>query len=206
MYSNRGFSLIEAAIALVVLGLLIGGLMTPIAAQIDRQNEKFTDQQLEMIQEALLGYAIINRRFPCPAADVNGIALVQGHLDCTKEGYLPWVDLGVGREDAWGRAFRYRAEDEYVDTMTQFSYNSGLAIQAKLGVDYNLTVTTGGDSKVVAVIFSYGKDGNGELENANGTKTFTYDSTDAGVAFDDRLTWISAHTLSHRLIEANIWF
>ncbi len=206
MNANKGFSLIETAIALVVLGLLLGGLMTPIATKIDRQNEKYTDQQLEIIREALLGYAVINQRLPCPAVDANGVALTPGDPDCIKEGFLPWADLGVGKQDAWDRPFRYRAEDEYVDTMTQFDYVSGLAINAKFKIDHNLTVTTGGDSKVIAVIFSYGKDGNGELENSNGTKTFTYDSIDSSVNFDDRLIWISKHTLSQRLVTANIWF
>ena len=67
----EGLSLIEVAIALAVSALLLGGLMVPLAAQIDRYRVRETEAALGQALEALLGYAAAHgNRLPCP--DIDG--------------------------------------------------------------------------------------------------------------------------------------
>ncbi len=181
MTRNNGFSLIEIAIVLFIISLLIGHLLTPISTQIDLRRYKQTQKTLEEIKEALLGFASIHGRLPYPASNQK-----TGRQDSTlytKEGYLPWADLGVGRVDAWGNPFRYRAEDD------QKIFWNG----SELRVKDNLT-TNSGDSRVAAIILSTGKNGVPEEENGNQNKIFMYD-----VDIDDILTWLSRNTLVNRL-------
>ena len=62
-----GFTLAELAVVLAIIGLLIGGLMIPLSTQQELRGRQDTDKALAAIQEALLGFAAINGRLPCPA-------------------------------------------------------------------------------------------------------------------------------------------
>ena len=64
---NRGFTLIEMAIVLMIVGLLLGGMLVPLSAQMDQRNISDTQKSLSEIKEALIGYAMANGRLPCPA-------------------------------------------------------------------------------------------------------------------------------------------
>jgi prepilin-type N-terminal cleavage/methylation domain-containing protein len=117
MNKIAGFSLIEMAMGLVIIGLLIGSLLVPGVEQSTQQKIKLTQQILEEIKTALLGFAEVNNRLPCPAIDSTGKEA--NFTDATKQqcdkyddadGYLPWAILGVGKYDAWGRPFRYRVD------------------------------------------------------------------------------------------------
>jgi type II secretory pathway pseudopilin PulG len=118
MNKIAGFSLIEMAIGLVIIGLLIGSLLAPGFEQNTQQKIRTTQQTLEEIKEALLGFAEVNGRLPCPAIDLTGKEPAD-FADPAKQrcdtyddadGYLPWAVLGVGKYDAWGRPFRYRVD------------------------------------------------------------------------------------------------
>ena len=98
--SQKGFSLIEIAIVLVVLGLLLGGLLGPLSVRVEQQERAKTQALLEEIKEALLGYAAINGYLPCPttetdpADDKYGVAAdACPPGTATAEGYLPWKTL-----------------------------------------------------------------------------------------------------------------
>lgn len=62
-----GFTLIELAMVLFIVSLLIGGLMMPLSAQNEIRGRQETDKALANIREALIGFAIVNGRLPCPA-------------------------------------------------------------------------------------------------------------------------------------------
>ena len=121
--NTRGFSLVEMAIVLVILGLLIGGMAFPFSAQRDAQNQNETQKQLHEIRDALLGFAVRNNRLPCPASPAsstpsasNGVENPVGGGTCINplDGFLPGVTLGVGPTDeqgfvidSWGNRIRY---------------------------------------------------------------------------------------------------
>ena len=56
-YHSGGFTLVEIAIVLVIVGLLIGGLLTPLAAQLEQRRGSETQKALDEAKEALFGFA-----------------------------------------------------------------------------------------------------------------------------------------------------
>jgi len=66
---ESGFTLIEIAIVLVVLGLLLGGLLGPLSVRIEQADRQKTQELLEEIKEALYGYTVVHGHLPCPDSD-----------------------------------------------------------------------------------------------------------------------------------------
>lgn len=62
-----GFSLMELAVVLVIVALLLGGLLVPFGTQRDVEFMRATEKSLIDIREALIGFAAVNGRLPCPA-------------------------------------------------------------------------------------------------------------------------------------------
>ena len=62
-----GFTLTELAVVLIIVGLLLGGLFVPLSAQTDMKSRSDNSKSLADIRDALIGFAIINGRLPCPA-------------------------------------------------------------------------------------------------------------------------------------------
>jgi prepilin-type N-terminal cleavage/methylation domain-containing protein len=213
MKISHGFSLVEMAVALIIIGLLIGGLLTPISARIDQKNLKRTDETLEEIKEALLGFAVIHKRLPCADRDGDGVENFPCNTNETKiEGDLPWRDLGVGRYDGWGNPFRYRADKVYANSIPNSlkTENTNYRLKVKnKNKDINLTseekYSNGKKySRLVAIIFSYGKNYRAESENDDADHIYIQDDY-VEDTFDDRLTWLSKYTLMNRLIGAKQW-
>ena len=119
---QRGFTLAELAVVLVIVGLLLGGMMVPLSAQYDSRYINDTQKTLNDIRDALLGFAAANGRLPCPAR----ATAVPGDADAGLEpspiiaggcahaaGVLPWATLGVPETDAWGNRFTYRVTPDF---------------------------------------------------------------------------------------------
>lgn len=108
---NWGFTLLEVAIAILVVSLLLGGLLGPLSVRVEQQERARTQALLEEIREALLGYAAMYGILPCPTTEQNPASTNYGVADATcpaggatTDGYLPWKTLGVSLTDAWGKA------------------------------------------------------------------------------------------------------
>jgi prepilin-type N-terminal cleavage/methylation domain-containing protein len=69
---SKGFTLIELAVALTIVALVIGGLAVPMSKRIAEQQYVDTQANIDKAMDAIVGYAILNRRLPCP--DVNTAA------------------------------------------------------------------------------------------------------------------------------------
>ncbi len=223
---TNGFSLIEMAIALAVIGFLVGGLLKPMALTKDYKKIKYTDATLEQIKEALVGFAIVNNRLPCPAMcfEYNGkdSDCLNGIYDiadvgkettdsafCQQEGYLPWADLGIGKYDAWNNPFYYRVDKNY-SAISGIISSLKTDSSEKLTVNYKQTgnnLTTyekDGNSRIIAIILSHGK--NDKAESSNKI-TIANDPTYVqghyvGNIFDDRVTWLSKYTLTNHLAKS----
>ena len=112
---SRGFTLVEMAIVLLIVGLLLGTLMSPLSAQLDQRNYNETQQQINEIREALIGFAVTNGRFPRPATSATDGAEnpVLCATDSTCTGFIPWTTLGVKKTDAWNKMIRYSVTPAY---------------------------------------------------------------------------------------------
>lgn len=123
--SLYGFSLLEVAIVLVIVTILLTAVSVPIASQVQARRMEETRRMLEEAKEALLGFAMANGRFPCPAfanattnsagresfctAATGGCAgsenlTPQAHGNCSNfyDGFLPASTLGLSPLDDQG--------------------------------------------------------------------------------------------------------
>ena len=114
---GHGFTLIEIAIVLFIVTLLMGGLLPTLSGQIEQRRNSDTGKQLNEIKDALIGYAVMNGRLPCPAApNTSGVESPVGGGACTNfyNGFVPAATLGLAGTDSagyvvdsWGNRIRY---------------------------------------------------------------------------------------------------
>ena len=171
---SLGFTLTELAVVLVITGLVLGGLLVPLSAQMDMRTTGETRRALSEIREALLGFAVVNGRFPCPAvastaSGVDGAGVEATHDvagNCpTESGVLPWVTLGVSETDAWGQRYSYRVTPEFSrKTLPPQNAAFDLTTPGKLDVWSAAAGATNRAmiaSNLPAVIVSHGANGQG---------------------------------------------
>lgn len=286
MIRQRGFTLVELAIVLVLVTLLIGGLAVPLSAQIQARRIAETNKTLDEAREAIIGYAMShtttttcvckymgNGLFsstdcpsavscptsiaPPPGVDTTATLTIPArhYLPCPdklddgnpattddgdgiedrvaggcaqSQGYLPWVTLGTGSQDAWGNRLRYAVTDAFSNSAgfsntnigdLQICDTSANAGASDCGANGNVA------AKVPVVLLSHGPNGwgarningttlanpssNNERENANTTnndKEFVSRApsraNDPAGEFDDLVKWISADQLRGRICPA----
>ena len=126
--SNRqtGFTLIEIAIVVMIVSILLGYAVALIPKQRELRQYQEADREMDRILEAIIGFAQVNGRLPCPShAASAGVASGGGLADCiTFAGFVPSNTLGLqGRlnedsllSDPWGNPYRYYVTDSDVDS------------------------------------------------------------------------------------------
>lgn len=246
---SAGFSLVEMAMVLMIIGLLLGGLLPTLSNQMETRQIAETRKEMADIREVLTGFMLINGRLPCPAqatiptgsnnagteatvgtacsckgasGNDNMIAWASG-VACTDTsitGVLPWVTLGTGETDAWGRRFTYRISTDFADLNSAPSATFTLSSTGVQKVYQNTADAAADINKVTtpAVFISHGKNGYGayqqqgkklllpdptppeELENSDDDNKFI--SQDYSTNFDDIVSWLSQNMLVSRMISA----
>lgn len=78
-----GFTLTELAIVLFIVSLLLGGLLVPFSAQMEIRGRQETDRALVNARDALIGFAVINGRLPCPAQASLATGVTGAGLEAT---------------------------------------------------------------------------------------------------------------------------
>jgi prepilin-type N-terminal cleavage/methylation domain-containing protein len=125
-HQQHGFTLVEIAIVLLIVALLMGGLLPTLSSQIEQRRNSDTSKQLDEIRDALIGFAIINGRLPCPAfGSTNSLESFAGggspsNGNCLNSpndynGFLPAATLGLSGTmdssgyliDSWGNRIHY---------------------------------------------------------------------------------------------------
>lgn len=217
--------MVELAVVLVIVGLMLGGLLIPLSAQMEQKRRDETKMVLNEARDALMGYAVANKHLPCP--DVAAIPTgIEGARDAVThecpagavEGVLPWRTLGIRGLDAWERYIRYRVSPAFTNDTTPFvlTSNGGVTVN---GVAVILT------GSAVAVLVSHGPNGFGakntvqatpdndlpapagadEQVNTDLNATFiSHAPTPQGSAneFDDMVEWVPTTTLIYRMVAA----
>jgi prepilin-type N-terminal cleavage/methylation domain-containing protein len=188
MNRQNGFTLVEMAVVLLIIGLLLGGLVPGISSQMEQQQTNETRKQLEEIQQALVGFTVANGRLPCPAStSSNGEESPVGGGTCTNayDGYVPAATLGIASVDSttklvtdgWGKPIRYAVAANTIsgvaDTLTsangmQSATMSSIASANLLNICASATGISGSNcgaasnkltDKAPALIYSTGKNG-----------------------------------------------
>lgn len=226
--TQHGFTLVEIAIVLVIVGLMIGGLVTPLSMQLEQRRVGDTQKALDEAREALLGFALRNGYLPCPAISAsNGLEDRSGNR-CTGEkrvGYLPWATLGLSKLDSWNHMFRYSVSPAFSDNAALFNLSTprDISIATRDGSGALAPATLAND--IPAVILSHGKNGYGattdqgstivnasstnadeQLNARSATSFIARDANDnpavPGGEYDDQVLWLSPNILFNRMVAA----
>lgn len=212
--SSAGFTLMELAMVLLIVALLAGGLLMPLSAQVDLRRSRDTERALADIREALLGYAAINGRLPCPSSENDPANANYGMEDpsaCASEAYLPWKMLAVAETDAWGQsrskasaprigAWRYRVDHNFANAANPIRLNSSFTDNLSLRDSAGNSLTSG-QEYAVAIVFSSGANLTADGANALPADPI-YQAGERSPGFDDQLIWIGRPLLFNRLISA----
>jgi len=193
--AEAGFSLVELAVVVVIIGVMMTmGLAAMNAA---RSNQAFstTIQKQATIKQALINYIRNNTRLPCPDTDFAAPDGIENRTTAgntatacsAKFGLLPYVTLSLPRDavqDGWGNFFSYQVSNtppttDWTLTANFYSGNTGIiTVNTRVGVAGTVTPLA---TSVVAVVVSHGPNGFGAY-TIGGTR-----NTVAGVATDEYL-------------------
>ena len=178
----RGFTLIEIAIVLVVIGLITSGGLLAVSPVIQSAKISETKQKMATIDSAILGYVITNGCMPCPAvrgAAATGLSQNTGGTytgGCNTstcavtatstpgEGLVPWVTLGLSANDAtdgWNRRFTFGVDPTrtVAGSMQRNADGSFPTFTSTIVIQGVTGVASLGYTSVLYAIVSHGSDG-----------------------------------------------
>lgn len=157
---HRGFTLIELAVVLAIVGLIAGGLLTSWTARLVQQRIDTTKTNAEAIKSALTLFISRNIRLPCPAAlglapgaagdgqeaatpgTCTGTTIVGVAPNSAASGIVPWISLGLTGEaasDAYNNRFTYQV----TLTQTNLTATTLAGMRGSLSVHSNAPIVMG---------------------------------------------------------------
>lgn len=173
---NKGFTLIEVAVVLLIIGFILGAVLTPMGAQRENINIKQARQEIKAIEEAIYGFTIAIGRMPCPAQPGGGTESPAGGLCTSASGFVPSASLGIdGRVncdglllDPWGNPYRYSVTQDDANGANgpDFTTASEIILLQPSGLQPDIQICTDSacgtnlTGSAVAVIFSMGSNWN----------------------------------------------
>ncbi|WP_341676159.1 type II secretion system protein [Niveibacterium sp. SC-1] len=223
-FRQRGFTLIELAIALLVVSVLAGGMLLSLRAQYAQRQLNETRVALDEAREALLAYAAATGHLPCPTvegAPGNGQEQREPSGNCTRpRGLLPWETLGLRATDGWNQRLAYQVSPAFMREGIDLESSEGNILVRGAG-----GVSLAADTAVAAAVWSLGNNGayatqpsgvrhpgpgGGSDEQTNDPATTSLrliaregsDAANVGGAFDDHVIWISRFVLFGKMLSA----
>ncbi len=205
LQKQSGFSLIEMAIVLVILGFILGGVVTGLSSQREVQKRRDVTTQLEEIRNAVIGFAQIHNRLPCPASPTSqGRSVPSTAGACTGNNSLvPYAELGIRGAtpngvllDTWLQPVRYR-----VTSVNSWFYTTqaiGLTGNPVPNLNVCRIVPCPAPSspdilatRLVAVFIATGDPLSPSSNTALTPATTDFRSSEPTAAFDDTVIWLS---------------
>lgn len=226
---NRAFTLVEMAIVLVIVGLLLGGMLAPLRAQMEQRRAADTGKALEEARDALAGFAARNGYLPCPAMSASNGLEDRAGTRCANErrfGFLPWATLGLPKLDAWQHLYLYSVTPAFSDSGVPFRLDTPRDISVASRDAGGALVPASAQNDIPAVMLSLGRNGYGAFSDAgvqaadmgqgnvdeeanfhtDGRMFIARGQADnpatAGGAYDDIVVWLSPNILFNRMLAA----
>ena len=228
---DRGFTLIEVAIVVGIVGLILGALLAPLSARYELARLRQARGELAEARDALYGFALTHGRLPCPDSSGDGIEDADDGGCVAEEGNVPSADLGVARVDPWGNVYRYRVDARFADGTdgtgcgtASVGVSFALCSEGEIRIQDGTVGSPGNVARgIPALLFSRGfnegdsraADSPDEMENRSDCgggpspppcdpDLYIYhEPTRAeGKEFDDVVVWISPHVLKNRVVQA----
>ncbi|MCP4393257.1 MAG: type II secretion system protein [Alphaproteobacteria bacterium] len=120
LYSNRtkekGFTLVEIALVLILLGITIGAATTIISGIIKTSEIAITKQRMHKIEKKLVEHITQHGFLPCPLNEDNSrMTDAECRIDNVLQigGIVPFDELGLLEQetkDGWGKKISYRVD------------------------------------------------------------------------------------------------
>ena len=126
---SRGFSLVEIAIVLAILGFVLTIGLKSTGAYLSAERRQTTVARLAGVDAALVNYVALQKRLPCPAVGSSAAGVEAGRAangTCSvavlNNGVVPWVTLGISEaeaQDGWGNRISYRTANSAGTALTR---------------------------------------------------------------------------------------
>lgn len=215
---DKGFTLVEMAMVLMIIGLLLGGLLVPLATQVEQRDRRQAEVTLEQIKQALLGYAVVNGKLPCPATEEDPSSAEYGLPDtfnCGDEGKLPWKILGISETDPWGQLrnstgdpwtgyWRYRVDTNFTGSVTLDTLpGEPLVVKRIYGSNYYPLTASGSDTPIF-IVYSTGPNRTRDGLNSDANQLEYQGGPPVGDSFDDMIVWMTRPVFFSTLIYAKV--
>ncbi len=205
-YNSRGFTLIEIAIVMVIIGVLAGGGVSLMGMLTKRKARTEAIDYLEQAQAALISFADINGRLPW--ADTSGDGLEDSS---TSSGSLPYQTLKLSPTDPYKRTLRYEFNPNLGTSRTA----SCSALRSGLSGGPDVVDADGAPASfpIAAILVSAGTmdaDSNGNVFDDISTGTHQGDNSDGNPNyirhpsvdnFDDLVVYLGENELYGKICE-----
>jgi len=180
MKHQRGAALLVILMIVGVLGAFFA-MSALTGANADRDKVTATTLTLAQTRDALIGFAVTNRRLPRPATSaLNGVEMAACGTEAACTGLIPWATLGISKLDGWGKVIRYSVTPQFATGTIALTFTATKKVRNGAGtltfqrgtpapcVTPLATATDTVADCVPAVIFSQGKNNFGTTD-AGGT-------------------------------------
>ncbi len=227
-HKQQGFTLVEIAIVLVIVGLMIGGLITPLSMQLEQRKVAETQKALDEAKEALLGFALQYGYLPCPAVSAGNGQEDRSGDNCRngrRQGFLPWATLGLAKLDSWNHLYFYSVTPAFSDSVHHFTLLTARDITVFTRDSGGKLASATADNDIPALVLSYGKNGYGARNEQGGavpnasnsnrdekvnmaasqifiSRLASDNPAAPGGDYDDMLAWVSPNILYNRMVAA----
>lgn len=226
---NRGFTLLEMAIVLAVVGLLIGMVAPLLGQMLESNRTASTNAHLDTIQDAIVVFVRANGRIPCPARP-QGTPFGEENATCTgnnDDGIVPFRSLGLSENvarDGYQYYITYHVAEAYAATSGAITDPSGFCSQtASLTIEDANGDNMAPGQQVVYFLVSHGENGFGrynppavnrlnatggglhEDENADGddiaVSTSMIAASGTNGPYDDTVRWSTRDMIANKVQE-----
>ena len=193
-WNLEAFSLIEVAIALLIIGIVAWTGQKAFETLIKIKEQKVTNSRLHDVQEAMTAYVARHRRLPCPAAlDTHGFPAIDASKCMANPGLIPYVELGLSRHhqvDGCARMMLYGVHpdlahfgdggDRRGDNLCEIDHKPGITIRT-CGSDFPAHP----GSPIAYVLVSYGRKGGSPFDRIGEPTSEEMENDSSDLAFAD---------------------